>query len=111
MVAHLLHRDGKPFGLAQGHDAAQGAGGILQGLAEQGLGELLIGTDALVERGGVGAGHRIDADGNRSDAMSGQAFRQGRLQAALARWSSSVPLAEASSMLRASRQSTLRSWA
>jgi hypothetical protein len=40
--------------LAQADDAIEGPTGILQGLAEQGLGEAGVGADALVEGGGVG---------------------------------------------------------
>ena len=54
MGLHLLAAHRQPQLLAERHDAIERSRGILEGLAEQGLGELGVGADALVQRGGVG---------------------------------------------------------
>jgi hypothetical protein len=58
VLSHLLGGDGQTLGLTDGHNLAQGSAGILQGLAEQGLGEPGIAADPRVELGGIAGGHR-----------------------------------------------------
>lgn len=107
VVPHLFAGDRQPQLGADLNDAAEGTTRVLQGLAKEGLGEGGIFTDPGVQRGGVGGGHRGASIPPEAIALS-----PGVDQAARERPSSSErPLAEASSMLRASRQSTLRSWA
>jgi hypothetical protein len=58
VFSHLLGGDGQTLGLTDGHNLAQGSAGILQGLAEQGLGELGVAADPRIELGGIAGGHR-----------------------------------------------------
>ena len=58
VLPHLLGGDGQTLGLTDGHNLAQGTAGVLQGLAEQGLGELGVAADPRVELGGIAGGHR-----------------------------------------------------
>ena len=104
MVAHLLRRDGKPQLVAQAADAGHGAVGILERLTEQGLGLFRIAADSGVQRCGVRSHRDL---GYCSNAIQGRSS----CQAACSMPSSCCPRAEASFMLRASMQSTLRSWA
>jgi hypothetical protein len=59
MGLHLLLAHRQALGLAESHDAAEGSARILQGLTEQGLGELAIGADQAVELSGIAGGHRF----------------------------------------------------
>ena len=56
---HLLNADGQPLLLADRNDAGHGPGRILEGLPEEGLGQLDVFTDASVELGGIAGGHRF----------------------------------------------------
>jgi hypothetical protein len=55
---HLVDSDLKASLGTKVNDSAKGTTGILQGLTEEGLGELGVLTDLGVERGGVSSGHR-----------------------------------------------------
>lgn len=54
MGLHLLTTHRQPKVVPEGHDAIKRSSGILERLAEEGLGELGVGTDAVVERSGIG---------------------------------------------------------
>jgi hypothetical protein len=53
VALHLLGADRKAAGFAQLHDSGQGSLGVLKGLAEQGLGEFVVGADVGVESRGI----------------------------------------------------------
>jgi hypothetical protein len=54
VLPHVFHRDGQIQVSAELDDPSEGTSRILEGLTEEGLGELGIFTDLGVERGGVG---------------------------------------------------------
>ena len=104
MLSDLVRGDRKSLVFTELADGGHRPIGILQGLSEQGLGLFRVAADALIESG------CMTSHGLRCGCWNAIQSVDDR-QAAWSNPSSLRPRAEASSMLRASMQSTLRSWA